>query len=317
MNIFSFNLLHFATLISFLSAISGCAVYDNSRPGWEEYSKVPQSSAQDVMRLHFAVQGEGKPVILIHGFAANLFSWRHLVSELAQTHKVYLIDLKGFGESPKPDDDAYSVYDQAQLILDFIQREKLSDITLVGHSYGGGVALVTALHLLEQRTASLHKMVLIDNIAYPQETPFFMDMLATPFLGRLLANVLPVNFQVRNVLEKAYYNDSLITEKIVSAYASPLRSNGAIDALVSTARQVFPSDLDQLSKRYSDIHIPTQIIWGQYDEIISPAIAEKLHHNIQHSSLNIIPDCGHIPHEECPELTIPLILRFIRSTEDY
>ena len=139
-----------------------------------------------------------------------------------------------------------------------------------------------------------------------------MNMLATPYVGRFMANMLPVNFQVRDVLKKAYYNDNLITDEMIEAYAAPLNTSGAIDALLSTARQVFPSDLQQLSARYSEINIPTQIIWGQYDEIVEPAIAFKLQRNIPHSRLDIIADCGHIPQEECPELTVPVILEFIR-----
>lgn len=295
-------------LIGF-SFLGGCAVFDKSRPGWDEFTRL---TAEEEIQLHFETIGNGKPILLIHGFAANTFTWHHLAPVLARTHKVYMLDLKGFGESPKPDDGAYTLYDQAKLVLSFIEQQKLNDLTIIGHSFGGGVSLVTALYLTKSMPGVLNKLILIDSLAYPQGTPFFINILATPFLGPFVANVLPVKFQVSNVLSQAYYDDDLITEETINAYAKPLQSSNAKDALLTTARQIFPADLTRLSKQYSTIQVPTKIIWGEYDEIVPTSIGKLLHHAIDTSTFEIIKSCGHNPHEECPEVTISVIVQFLR-----
>src|SRR5262245_52471382 len=92
------------------------------------------------VKLHYEIHGAGKPVIFLHGFGASTYSWRHLIPSLKTHFKLIMIDLKGFGQSPKPNDNNYSAHDQANLICQFIIQEDLRNVTLVGHSYGGGVA---------------------------------------------------------------------------------------------------------------------------------------------------------------------------------
>lgn len=295
-------------LIITLIMISGCAAFDKSRQSWHEFSESPKA---DQIKLHYKTLGSGKPVIMIHGFAANTYTWRHLVPALAKKHKVYMLDLKGFGESPKPDDGAYSIYDQARLVIDMIKQQKLRDISLVGHSYGGGVALVTALFLIKNMPDTLVKLVLIDSVAYAQDTPFFINVLATPLLGKVVANIVPASSQVAYVLNKLYYNDDLITTESIEAYAKQLQSCEGVNALLNTARQILPADLNQLSMEYHKIKVPTKIIWGEYDEIVPLSVGKRLHQAIDSSSIDIIASCGHIPHEECPAETIPIIIDFL------
>ncbi len=137
----------FATLISgiVLAINSGCAVLDKSTPAWRDYPVTLKDEPR--IDLHVEVSGSGKPVLLIHGFGNSVYVWRHLAPALAQQNRVIAIDLKGFGDSPKPADERYSVYEQARLIRDYVEDNDLKDVTIVGHSLGGGIALVASLYL--------------------------------------------------------------------------------------------------------------------------------------------------------------------------
>ncbi|HEU4475316.1 MAG TPA: alpha/beta fold hydrolase, partial [Methyloceanibacter sp.] len=84
------------------------------------------------VRLFYQEQGSGRPLLLIHGFGASTFTWRHVAPGLARDHKVITVDLKGFGQSDKPFDSRYSVYDQAELLVQLIEDKDLRDLTLVG-----------------------------------------------------------------------------------------------------------------------------------------------------------------------------------------
>ncbi len=299
----------FSLLLTVL-IISSCAHFDTSGPDWNAFEARSQKPS---INLFVQSTGTGPPIVLLHGFAAHSYSWRHLQPQLTADHTVFMLDLKGFGLSPKPDDDAYSIYDQARLVVDFIRDRQLYDSSIIGHSFGGGVALAAALYLSKHHPEYISRLVLIDSIAFKQETPLFINILATPVLGELLTYTLPARFQVNNVLSKAYYNDALITEDNIQAYSEPLSREGAKNALITTARQIFPSDLDRLGQQYQNITVPTMIVWGGNDEITPLVIAKKLHQTMPNSSLKIINECGHNPHEECPEQTIPLIVNFLRT----
>jgi len=134
--------------------------------------------------------------------------------------RVIMLDLKGFGDSPKPRDDAYSVYEQARLVRNFILENDLKHLHVIGHSYGGGVALVTSVYLSASNPGLQKSLVLIDSMAYPQELPSFIKILATPVLGPLVTYGLPDAFQVKNLLQKVYFDDALIPQDAIDHYAA-------------------------------------------------------------------------------------------------
>lgn len=266
--------------------------------------------------LNFETHGKGSPIILLHGFGGNIYSWHHLVEPLSKHHELFLIDLKGFGKSPKPRDGRYQIKDQADLIYDFIIAHKLTDVTLIGHSLGGGVALLTALKLLKEQPRSLGKLVLIDTAAYKQDLPDFIDILRTPLLGRIVTAILSDKQKVRLILKKAYYDDSKITNQQIHAYAKPLSSEGGTYALIKTAECIIPRDIEQISTTYKDVTVPTLILWGRQDKIVPLAIGERLHNAIANSKIVVIDKCGHIPHEERPEDAIKAISNFLRDSSE-
>ena len=105
----------------------------------------PQATTNKPINLHYKETGRGDPILLLHGLGASSYAWRYVTPELAKNHRVIALDLKGFGLSDKPKDDKYSLFDQAELVDQFIQKHKLRRLTLVGHSFGGGIALALAI----------------------------------------------------------------------------------------------------------------------------------------------------------------------------
>ena len=95
------------------------------------------------VKINYYEAGQGPPVILLHGFGACAYSWRFLGPALAADHRVFTLDLKGYGLSDKPEDGKYAVSDQADLVAEFIRTRDLHDLVVIGHSMGGGVTLMT------------------------------------------------------------------------------------------------------------------------------------------------------------------------------
>ena len=112
--------------------------------------------------------------VLLHGYGASSFSWRHWVPHLAARGHVLLVDLKGFGAAPRPDDGRYAPSDQAELVHRLLVQRELTAVTLVGHSLGGGVALITALRLIDESASRLRRLVIVAGAAYQQRLPPFM-----------------------------------------------------------------------------------------------------------------------------------------------
>jgi Predicted hydrolases or acyltransferases (alpha/beta hydrolase superfamily) len=298
-------------LLVFLLAafLNACAHFDTNTPGWEEFKQLMPVGTD--IHLYYKELGRGDPLLLIHGFGASSYTWRHLANPLAQYNRVIRIDLKGFGESPKPIDRKYSIYDQARLVHQFIIEHELRNFTLVGNSFGGGVALVASLYLTEASPSWQKRLILIDSIGYRQKLPSFLRILATPVLGRLVMSLVPKTMQAHAIMKLAYYNNRLIPKDAVKAYATALDLPGAEYAILKTARQIIPPDIDELSKAYSKITYPTLLLWGREDEIVPLAIGQRLEEALPNSELVVLEQCGHLPQEEKPAETLAAIERFL------
>ena len=268
-------------------------------------------NATSPIELHHKIYGSGDPVLCIHGFGASLFSWRNFVAPLSQRYQLILIDLKGHGNSPKPPGSGYSTRDHAELIFKFILDHDLKNLALVGNSFGGALSLFVSIMLLEKEPGRLRSLVLIDAGAYKEYIPGYVKFLSVPLIGAAAIYLTPARYLAKGVLKLAYYDPKKITEEQIAAYAAPIASPGGKHALLETGKQIIPPNIDELVAKYKDINVPTLIIWGRQDKVILSIVGELLDQAIPNSTLKWIDQCGHVPQEEMPEATIPLVLDFL------
>ena len=221
------------------------------------------------------------------------------------------VDLKGFGQSDKPMDERYSAFDQAELLAQLIEDRNLRDLTLVGHSFGGGVALLLALQAEERLKGRISRLVLLNTIAYPQNMPVFFRMLNMPFFSHVGVRMVPPAVQTRVALKIAYHDDSKIDDSEVEVYAGPLKTAAGKHAMIQSARQIVPADLDALAERYKSIALPTLILWCDHDRIVPLEVGLKLRRALPNASLKVVQGCGRMPQEEQPSQTLELIQDFL------
>jgi pimeloyl-ACP methyl ester carboxylesterase len=263
------------------------------------------------VKLYYEEAGNGPPLLLIHGFGASTYTWRHIAPQLAETHRVIAVDLKGFGQSDKPFDSRYSVFDQAELLTELIEEKDLRNLTLVGHSFGGGVALVLALEANQRLKGRIAKLVLLDSIAYPQQIPVFFRLLDVPLVSQIGVRMVPPSVQTRVALRIAYFDDSKIDLEEVETYAAPLKTAAGKHAIIHSARQIMPEGIAELSERYKTIELPTLILWCDHDRIVPLEVGLKLRRTLPNSTLRLVEECGHMPQEEQPASTLELLKGFI------
>ncbi len=264
-------------------------------------------SESGIPDLHAIEQGEGPPLLLLHGFGANSHTWSKIRVMLSLHHRVFAPDLKGFGASPKPEAGGYSLRDHADCVLRFIAQRGLRDVAIVGHSFGGGVALQVALDLRNHHATALRRLVLIDGMAWPQPIPAVFRVMRTPGLGELMMAGMTPRWIVRLALLMCYYDPRKIEDATVERYAAPLRERAARRALLRTVRETSRSELEALLTRLEDIAAPVTLLWGKQDRIVPVAIATHLQAAIPGARLIVLDGCGHIPQEEFAEGTLAVL----------
>ena len=265
------------------------------------------------VRLHVVERGRGEPVLLLHGFGASSYSWRYIIPDLARKNKVYALDLKGFGKSDKPLDDKYSLFDQADLIEAWIRRKKLKKLTLIGHSFGGGVALALALRFKKSRPQLLKRLVLLDSIAYEQDVPFGLQLLGSPTFSRIGMALIPPEMQATLALKTAYYHDEEIPGGAAAEYAKPLYTMAGRHAIQRTAAQIIPKHMEKLTQQYKSLKIPTLLLWCEFDRTVPVGMGIRLWSELPDARFRLIKDCGHAPQEERPSETSRQISLFLQQ----
>jgi pimeloyl-ACP methyl ester carboxylesterase len=270
----------------------------------------------DGTAIHYRASLRPSPavaLVLIHGLGASLESWCDVCPRLAADFSVVSVDLKGSGHSSKPNDAKYSSRDQAMLLVDVIAAIGLTDVVLIGHSFGGAVALLTHL-LMADRTSSCRSsgLVLINSAGYRQKLPWFVRFIRNP-LFRVLAFFTPPRLIARFVLKRMFSVKSRVTKQRVDRYAYFFDLPGSLDAFIATAQQIIPADAENVERQYPSIRVPALIIWGADDPVIPLSHAHRFHADIAGSELRVLEDTGHVPHEERPDVVADLISAFVTS----
>ena len=259
----------------------------------------------DGVTLAYEEHGEGIPVVFIHGLAATSFSWRPVAQMLSDRCRSICFDLMGFGDSDKPSKENYTYWRQAELILKAIDQLGLARPVLIGHSMGGGVCLAIISILGAEHKDKIARLVLVDTVCYPQRIPSFIRLLRIPILPELILKLFPerwgIEYSARTICNGPMKRES------IEEYTRSLQTEGAHAALIATGRNIIPEDIESFIAMYSEIAIPTQIIWGEHDRIIPLDLGRRLAYQIRSSEFCIVENTGHCPQEERPEEVARLI----------
>lgn len=266
------------------------------------------------VHIHVSHQGFGdQPIVFLHGFGDSGSTWDLIRHDMpAERFRMYMLDLKGFGKSSKPRDGKYSITEQARIVLEFCRRYKLEKIVLVGHSYGGGIALLSYVISTSTSKNPIAKLILEDAAAYVQQWPGTIRFLRLPLIGRVNA-LIPPSIKARIVISEAFYNSKKVSNAIFARYKRDYSWPGVNYSFRQAAKQILPQDYESIVAQYSQIEIPTLILWGEHDEIIPVESGHRLNRNIETSHLKIFEECGHVPHEEYPQDFVKEILRFLKE----
>jgi len=256
----------------------------------------------------------GPTFVMLHGFGGSSYTWRSWVERLTPLGRVLCVDYKGFGAAPKPADDRYAPEDQANLILELMDRLRLERVTLIGHSLGGSIALLACQALAGHPNSPAERLVMIASPVYRQRVPPLVSLSKRPLLSHALVRTVGPRRLVRSILRSVVHDDCVVSEAQVSAYARPLRSREGLEGALRAGRHLLPSNLAHVGERIRDVTIPTLLMWGVGDHVVPGWVGERLAAELPDGHLVIVPRCGHIPPEERPGASFDLLETFLERT---
>ncbi len=275
----------------------------------------PDSRFADVnnLRVHYKISGEGQPAfILLHGFGASVFSWREIVEPLGALGSVVAYDRPAFGLTERPlrwEDGAnpYTPEAQVDLVVGLMDALGLDNAILVGNSAGGTVAVQVALaHPERVKALVLVSAAIFEGGGAPS---WIRPLLNTPQLDRigpLLARQISQRGDA--FLDTAWHDPGRITPDVRAGYRQPLRADNWDRALWELTRASRQRDL---ADGLADIEIPSLVITGDDDRIVPVESSIRLAQELPNAQLVIIPNCGHLPQEECPEPFLASVQAFV------
>lgn len=260
--------------------------------------------------------GAGEPILLIHGLAGSSRTWDDVIPQLAEHYDVIAPDLLGHGESAKPLGD-YSLGAFASGVRDLLSVLDIPSVTVVGHSFGGGIAM----QLAYQHPHLVDRLVLVGSGGLGREVSWLLRILTLPGAEYLMPIWFPKPLvdsatDVGRQLGRRNIRSPKLAE-MWRAYSS-LAGAPNRTAFVRTMRGIIDPGgqmVNALDRLYLAAHLPTLIIWGDQDGIIPVEHAYAAHEAIETSRLEILEGVGHFPHVESPEVFTDVLLDFMESTK--
>jgi pyruvate dehydrogenase E2 component (dihydrolipoamide acetyltransferase) len=241
-------------------------------------------------------EGEGDPLVLIHGFGGDINIWVFNQEALAAEHTVYALDLPGHGQSTKDVGDG-DLASFTQVLADFLDAMDIEKAHLVGHSMGGAIAGAFA----KDHPDRVSSIILIASAGLgPEINDEYIE-------GFIAANR---RREMKKVLEMLFADPDLVKRQLVNDVLKFKRMDGVDEALRAVADKVFPDGRQADVPDLSEVSVPILVIWGSEDRIVPASHAENLP---SEARVEVLEDTGHMPQMEAAGKVNRLVGEFIDS----
>lgn len=267
-----------------------------------------QFAQVDGHRIAYIDEGNGVPVLLIHGIPTNGLMWRDVIPVLSKHFRVIAPDLLNYGQSEMPERADVSINAQRQIMFGLLDALAIRRAHLVGHDIGGGVAQLMAV----ERPERIDRLVLIDSVCFdswpipefePMQKPGAeADMTLDEFVE-----------MIRGFMPKGVVDKRVMTESVIDLYAKPWSSEEGKQAFFRNLRRLNSEYTLAVSDELPQLPHTTLIVWGEKDPFQKPDYGPRLEQAIPNARLRVIDDVGHWLLEEKPDEISDLILNFLNG----
>lgn len=268
--------------------------------------KLPLSFNFEGREVRYGIQGQGEPLVLVHGTPWSSFNLRHLIEGLSPYYQVHYFDLLGYGCSDKSEADV-SLGIQNRVLDALLSHWGIQKPFVVGHDFGGTTVLRN--HLLDKR--DFRKIVVIDPVALsPWGSPFFkhVEKYEEAFVG--------VPDFIHSAIVEAYIKTAAyqsLNQQTIDGILAPWSGPQGKAAFYRQIAQADSKYTDEFQQKFGEMKAPVLILWGEEDTWIPCTQAYELQQRIPGAKLVTIADTGHLVIEEKPEALVQEIRMFFAN----
>ena len=253
------------------------------------------------VKTAYLSSGSGQPLIFLHGAGAGAVTWYPSIGALSQHFHVIVPDIVGYGESDKPN----ASYDRpyfSNWLKEFLLSLNISKASIAGLSQGGAIALQFTL----DNPDMVEKLVLVDSGALGAQLSF------ASLFGMLWLNISPSSLANRFYSRYILFNPANMDPNLAYYSIEVIKSKGGKNAFrQGRGAAVSPIPVDSLRQIVKD----TLIIWGENDQLFSVEYGQAAAKVIQNARFCGIPNAGHLPLMDQPEVFNNTLLEFLASSE--
>jgi pimeloyl-ACP methyl ester carboxylesterase len=268
-------------------------------------------------RRAYVRMGSGPVVLLLHGLGCDHTTWAPVMESLARTHTVIAPDLLGHGASDKPRAD-YSVGGYANGMRDLLTVLGVDSATVVGHSFGGGVAMQFAYQYPERT----ERLVLVGSGGLGPDVSPAIRAITTPGFHQLMGvltapGLRHVTTATMRLLARSRMPQARDLGEVADIYDSfkDPRTRAAIRHVVRAVVDWRGQIVTMSDRAYLTEAMPMCVIWGADDMVIPVSHASNASALAPSARIEVVPNAGHFPHRDHPERFVKIVRDFMRSTE--
>ncbi|MBO3463561.1 alpha/beta hydrolase [Aetokthonos hydrillicola Thurmond2011] len=265
--------------------------------------------------LHYVTQGQGPLMLMLHGFPEFWYSWRHQIPEFAKDFKVVALDLRGYNDSDKPQDQSAYMAEFVKDIEGVIKGLGYDKCVLVGHDWGGAIAwnfAYTHPEMVEQLIILNlpHPAKFAQGLRNPQQLlrSSYIFLFQLPWVPEILLQSADYQL-VENTLKGMAVEKSTFTQADIEAYKNAVAKRGALTAMLSYYRNFFQQKL--FKEDWPVLEVPTLMIWGEKDTALSKELSYGTEVYVKDFQIKYIPNCSHWVQQEKPQLVNQYIREFL------
>ena len=251
----------------------------------------------DGHRIRYVDEGEGPPVLLVHGFGSNLGVWSDVRDHLKAHHRVIAIDLLGFGHSDRPEAD-YSPAAQGRRVAAVMDRLGVESVALVAHSWGAAIAL----ELARAQPDRISRLALYNAWVYADQLPTLFHWSRTSGVGEALTWLF-YSDQGERHLEQSFHDPERLTYEMVAETEAAMAREGAEAVALAVVRG---QRYEESEQHYQEVTQPTLILWGRQDHVSLLSAGVRLSNQLPQARLQVFEQCGHFTMLEAPSSTLLL-----------
>ena len=270
------------------------------------------------IKLHYVSQGEGKLMLMLHGFPEFWYSWRHQITEFSQDYHVVAVDLRGYNNSDKPQElEAYRISELVEDVKGVIDGLGYKNCILVAHDWGGAIAWNFAYAYPEMVEKLIvlnipHPAKFIEGLKTPQQLlkSWYIFCFQLPWLPEFL-----LQFNDYQAIADAFVNMAIdktaFSEEDLNAYKDAAARRGALTAMLNYYRCVFQSLFKGDRQAWGILDVPTLTIWGENDTALGKELTYDTEQYVRDWQIKYIPNCSHWVQQEQPALVNSYIRDFL------